>query len=196
MGVLNFAIKCSWTGLLLLAAAAPLPAGEPAAAVSSPYEEYEVKAAMLYNFAKFIDWPAAALGEAGAPFVIGILGSDPFGARLDAVLRDKAVNGHPIAVRRFALPADVRNCQVLFVSAPDQERVRHILQGFRRAPVLTVGEGGRFADSGGVISFILDDRRVRFEINVDAASRAGLLVSSKLLRLATVRRDGGGQARN
>jgi len=195
MEVLSPAVKFACTCLLLLAAAAPLEAGDAGPLPSSSRDEYEVKAAMLYNFAKFVDWPAAALAP-GAPFVIGIVGNDPFGIRFDASLRDKAVNGHPIVVRRFALADDMKGCQVLFLSAADPARARRVLQSFARAPVLTVGEGEHFAAIGGVIGFVMDDRRVRFEINLDAAHRAGLQISSKLLRLATVRRDAVREARN
>src|SRR5438105_3630698 len=99
MGILKAAVQCVVAGLLLLAAGGRLAAGD--AAAYSAYGEYEIKAAMLYNFAKFVDWPVAALGEAGAPFVIGILGRDPFGTRLDAALRDKLVNGRHMVVRRL-----------------------------------------------------------------------------------------------
>jgi hypothetical protein len=173
----------------------PLTAGS-GGALPSAYGEYEVKSALIYNFARFIDWPPAALGEPEAPLIIGVIGNDAFGSLLDATMLSKTISGRPVEVRQFESLPDLKSCHILFVGVSEKKQVRRILQSIGRAPILTVGDGEEFAGLGGVIGFLLDGRRVRFEINLDAAERAGLQVSSKLLRLAKVRRDTSQQARN
>jgi hypothetical protein len=138
--------------------------------------EYQVKAAFLFNFLKFVEWPPAA---AGTPWVIGVLGHDPFGEMLDETVRGKIVNGRRIDVRRYSQPGDVRDCNILFIGRGDYERT-----GIPAlAGMLTVGEAPGFLKAGGAVNFNLDDNRVRFEIRPAAASAAGLHVSSQLLKL-------------
>jgi hypothetical protein len=142
--------------------------------------EYEVKAAFLFNFLKFVEWPANAPGAASdAPWVIGVLGHDPFGTLLSDTVRDKVVNGHRVEVRRYAKPGDVKGCHILFIG-----RVESAHMGTLSQPgVLTAGEAPGFLKSGGVINFYLEDNRVHFEISPAAAHSAGLRVSPQLLRL-------------
>jgi hypothetical protein len=158
--------------------------------------EYEIKAAMLYNFAKFVEWPPAARTDAQAPIVVGVLGQDPFGAVLDDTMRDKSVYGRSILVRRFRTLADLDPCHVLFISRSERKRVPEILRSLQKSSVLTVSDAERFAGLGGIIGFTLRGNRIRFEINNDAARRAGLKISSKLLRLAKVRPGGSSRERN
>ncbi|HUE22146.1 MAG TPA: YfiR family protein [Bryobacteraceae bacterium] len=173
-------------------------AGE--AAVESPpamaHSEYEIESAMLYNFTKFVEWPRSAWGEGGESLVVGVLGDDPMAHILASALRDKTIYGHPILVRRLNSGADVRGCAVLLVGAAERKEITRIVQSVGRSPVLTIGEREQFSRLGGVIAFIRDGNRIRFEINLDAADRAGLQVSSKLLRLAAVWRENPPQARN
>lgn len=150
---------------------------------------------MLYNFTKFVEWPDGALGESGAPVVIGVW-NDGLVPVLEAALLNKTVHGHPIVVRRLNSSAEAKICAVLFMGASDRKEIARIVQSVGRSPVLTIGERVQFSRLGGVIAFIRDGNRIRFEINLDAAERAGLRVSSKLLRLATVWREAPGQARN
>jgi hypothetical protein len=138
--------------------------------------EYQVKAAFLFNFLKFVEWPPAA---AGAPWVIGVLGHDPFGAMLDETVRGKIVNGRKIEVRRYSQASDVKDCNILFIGRGDYERIGIPVQ----AGMLTVGEAPGFLKAGGAINFYLEDNRVRFEIRPAAAGGAGLHVSSQLLKL-------------
>jgi len=173
--------------LTLLLGPAPLAAADPGSAPAAGSSVYQTQSDMLYNVAKFIDWPAGALSEAGA-LVVGVMGDDPFGAHLDTALRNKTVSGHPVVVRRLDSPARLNECHVLFVGASGSRQAAGILRALGRAPVLTVGEGERFARLGGIVAFIRDGGRMRLEINLDAAERARLHVSSKLLRVATVRR--------
>jgi hypothetical protein len=155
--------------------------------------EYAVKAAFLFNFAKFIEWPRAVWPTDSAPLPICVLGFDPFGDDLDRVTEGRSVQGHPIEVRRLSLPSDspppglgpAASCTILFVGKSDAG-VRRLLRSLRDAPVLTVGDEDDFTTTGGCLRFFLVDKKVRFEINLAAVERAHLKVSSKLLILARV----------
>jgi len=173
--------------------AAQAPAEPPFAAEHSARE---IESDMLYNFTKFVEWPGSALGEGGVPVVVGVWGDDGLVPVLEAALRNKTIYGHPVVVRRLDSGADPRSCAVLFVGASDRKEIARIVQSVKRSPVLTIGEVVQFSRLGGVIAFIRDGNRIRFEINLDAADRAGLQVSSKLLRLAAVWRENPPQARN
>jgi hypothetical protein len=138
--------------------------------------EYQVKAAFLFNFLKFVEWPTAA-GD--APWVIGILGHDPFAGVLEDTVQGKMVSGRRVEVRRYIRPADVKDCNILFIGRADFERL-----GLPAQPgLLTVGEAPGFLKSGGMINFYLDENRVHFEIRPEVAHSAGLRVSSQLLKL-------------
>jgi hypothetical protein len=152
--------------------------------------EYRVKAAFLYNFAKFVEWPEGAFADAGAPLVIGILGEDPFEDALDGVIRGKTASGRALAVKRSKDLQGVGACHILFISSSERKRIEQIVEGLQGASVLTVGETEAFTRLGGVVGFVVEEGRVRFEINADSAERARLRVSSKLLALARVVRNG------
>lgn len=169
--------------------------GEAESPPAAAHTEYEIESAMLYNFTKFVEWPGSALGESGAPVVVGVW-NDGLVPVLEAALLNKTVYGHPIVVRRLNSSAEAKSCAVLLVGAADRNEIVRIVQSVGRSPVLTVGERVQFSRLGGVIAFIRDGNRIRFEINLDAAERAGLQVSSKLLRLADVWREAPGHARN
>jgi hypothetical protein len=164
--------------------------GSPDAA---PPSEYEVKAACIYNFAKFVEWPAAAQPRDGDEFVITILGEDPFGGLLEETLRGKAVGQRRITVRRAVRAADLGRSQILFVSDSEAGRLSEVLASLEGTAVLTVGEMDQFAERGGIIRLRTDRSRVRIDINVATAERAGLKISSELLKLARIvgRRAGG-----
>lgn len=174
--------RTSWLALALAVALPALPA--LAAVPQAGYGEYEVKAAFLYNFAKFVEWPAEALGGAGEPLVICVLGEDPFGDSLDAVVRGETMNGRPLTIHRTRDLGDLSDCHVLFLPRAERERLPEVLSVLRGKSVLITGEGDGFLTRGGMIRFVLEESRVRFEINRDAAERSGLKLSSKLLRLA------------
>jgi hypothetical protein len=158
---------------------------EPNPPASSP-SEYEVKAAFLYNFARFVEWPAEAGHDAGAPFVIAILGRDPFGPVLDETVAGKTVGGRPIEVRRVPRVDEARDAQIVFVAPSERPNVAAILKALERPGLLTVGDMDGFALQGGAINFTVQARRVRFEINPAAAEQARLKMSSQLLKLATL----------
>jgi hypothetical protein len=159
--------------LLALTLALPLAAQGPS--------EYQVKAAFLYNFAKFVEWPADAPGQ---PFCIGILGADPFGPLIDETLNGKTLGGRGVVVRRFSRPEDALACQIVFV-AISAAPLKPLLKRFENRSVLTVGEAPAFCQSGGIIGLEVSDQRIRFAVNREAADRAQLKLSSKLLSLAT-----------
>lgn len=153
-------------------------------------DEYEIKAAMLLNITHFVEWPAAKLGETGAPFVIGIVGSDPFGKDIDKVVAGKNVSGHAIVIQRFRNAPHAECCQLLFIAQSERRNLTEITDLLGHAPVLTVGDGEKFASSGATVGFVLRNNRVQIEVNLESAQRHGLTVSSRLLRLVTVVKDG------
>jgi hypothetical protein len=156
----------------------------PASAQELAAPEYKLKAAFLYNFASLTDWPANTFTNASEPLVIGIVGKDPFGPLLEPTFRGKTVDGRPIVIARFSRPRDVMGCQVLFVPASEDERLSSIFSHLSGQPVLTVGDAAQFAWRGGIIGLVNRGDEIHFEINLEAANKARLKVSSKLLRLA------------
>ena len=157
--------------------------------VAQSSSEYQIKAAFLYNFAKFVEWPAKALPETSTSMTLCILGEDPFGTDLEQSLDGKTVNGKSIAIKRFRGIRGLEVCHILFISSSERLHLPEILDALREASVLTVGETEQFAKLGGIINFTIEENKVRFEINVDAVERAGLKISSRLLKLGKVIRD-------
>jgi hypothetical protein len=156
------------------------------AALGQTTDEYQVKAAFLYNFAKFVEWPPQAFKSPTDPIAICILGEDPFGHALEDAVKGKTIEGRGFVVPRISEVRQADSCQILFVSSAERKRARAILAELRANGVLTVGETEGFAEAGGVINFKLEGGRLRLEINVDAAERAKLRLSSKLLSLAQI----------
>jgi len=156
------------------------------AAADQPQGEYQVKAAFLFNFARFVEWPPNASAGATAPVDFCVLGDDPFGDALDRAVAGKTLNDRTMVVRRGKKLQELNGCEVLFISNSEKSRLAGILGALRTVHVLTVGECEDFAAQGGEVQFTLEDNHVRFIINVDATDRAGLKVSSKLLGLAHV----------
>lgn len=171
------------SSLVLILCARSASAREP-----SP-TEYQVKAAFLLNFAKFIEWPSSSFANPQAPFLICILGTDPFGPMIDETLHGQTLGGRAVAVQRVRDAGALRHCQVGFISTSEKKRVQDIIEAVKGASVLLVGESPQFAAAGGMIQFGMEDDHVRFLINPEAAERAGLRVSSKLLSLATIIHD-------
>lgn len=167
--------------LLLLTIGLWLPA-----AAQSLSREYQLKAVFLYNFAQFTEWPAGSFADSNAPVVIGVLGKDPFGPALDETVRGEMVNGRRLEVRRYRRAEEIKDCHVLFISASEASQLGTALAGFKTRPVLTVGETDAFVLNGGIIRFAVVDNKIRLRVNVDAARRASLTISSKLLRLADI----------
>lgn len=157
--------------------------------IPPPQFEQEVKASFIYTVAKFVDWPESAFAAPAAPMVFAILGDDPVGDALERVVEGKSVKGHPVAVLRAASLDDLAGCHVLIVGRSERARLPEILARLRGSYVLTVSESDHFAREGGVMGLLIDQNMVRFEVNVDAASRSRLEISSKILRLGRVVRD-------
>ena len=170
----------------MLVALAALSGSPLALAQTKPSSEYEVKAAFLFNFAKFIDWPPGTFESQRSSFAICILGKDPFGRSIDDALQRKSISDHSVSILRVKDAAEGQHCQIMFVATSEPRGIAEILDRLRGANVLLVGESEGFAASGGTIQFTLEDNHVRFLINTDAAGRAGLKVSSKLLALAKI----------
>ena len=153
-------------------------------AQESPPTEYQIKAAFLFNFAKFVQWPQAAFTGAASPIVVGVLGENPFHDDLARTIRNKSIDEHPLVIKEFRSPTEATNCHILFISTSEKNRLPEILKGLKGTSVLTVGEMEHFTESGGMINFVLKGKKIRFQINNDEAARAGLKISSKLMSLA------------
>jgi hypothetical protein len=156
---------------------------------SSDSSEYLIKAGFIFNFAKFVEWPQTTFAQPDSPIVIGILGTDPFGAIIDHIVQDKKIGGRGFVVKRLKWGTDLKDlkeCKILFVGASERVHIDELVQIVKGLPILTVGETPGFAEHGGVIRFILEDNRVRFEVNVEAARQAGITISSRLLTLARI----------
>jgi hypothetical protein len=152
-------------------------------AQSPPVQEYQLKAAFLIKFAIFTEWPGRAFQSKDSPFIIGVLGENPFEGALDS-LRGKTVNGRMIAVRHYTGVEDAVNCQVLFISGSEKDALPHVIQSLEGIPVLTVGDQEGFCRKGGMINMIPVEKNIRFEVNNSAARMAGLRISSQILKLA------------
>ncbi len=181
----------SWflLGLGFLSACAAVPAARAA----RPRDEYEVKAAFLYNFIHFVTWPEA--DAARDTIVVGIVGADPFGDAIDRLFAGRVPAGRPIVLRRLSTFDDASRCDVLFVGATGKRSLAGELRRLRSKPVLTVGEQDDFAAAGGIIRLKTVGDRVRFDVNVAAADSARLQLSSGLLRVADLvlgRKQAGG----
>jgi hypothetical protein len=146
--------------------------------------EAELKAAFLFHFTQFVEWPISVFPSADAPFVIGILGPNPFGGALDNIVRGEKVGQHPLIVRGVAGYEAERDCQILYVTKVAEPLLDPAK--LHNAPVLTVGESAAFYEAGGLIEFITDHRHVRLRVNLTAARKRSLVISAKLLRVAEV----------
>ena len=148
--------------------------------------EYEVKAAFLINFARYVEWPDSSFESADSPLVIGIVGRDPLGVSLDAAAKGKTISGHPIAIHRLHWGDNLKTCQIIFIASTEREKMNALISGTRGAPILLVGEHAGFARKGGMIGFYMEQDRVRFEINVEMIKKEKLTASSRLLGLAKI----------
>jgi len=148
--------------------------------------DYQIKAAYLYYFSTFVDWPPETFSRSGDTLIIGVLGEDPFGKVLDETMQGKTVNARRLIVKRFQSLKDARESQILFISSSEREHLASILKALEGSTVLTVGETERFASSGGQIGFRMEDRKVRFDINVAAVGHARLKISAQLMKLGRI----------
>ena len=151
---------------------------------AAPVTEYQLKAVFLFNFAHFVEWPPGALAEENSPFVIGVLGKDPFGSTLDEVVRGETVSRHPLAIERYPDVARLRNCQILFIPAAELPHLAQIVDALKSRSVLTVTDGP--APRGVVIALLKEESHIRLRIDIAAAKANNLTISSKLLRPAEI----------
>jgi len=152
--------------------------------------EYQVEAAYIYNFGKFVKWPAASAATRTGAFTICVLGEDPFGSVLQSTLAGKLLDGKPVAIKRLQKPPDAAGCHILFIDSAQERNLRAILAAAKEASVLTVSDMPDFSKRGGMIQFVLIGDRVRFEINVASTESASLVLASDLLEVgAAVRRS-------
>jgi hypothetical protein len=166
--------------ILITAAVAPLSAlGE-----ERKPGEYEVKAVFIYNLGKFIEWPDKSFDNSST-LTLYILGDDPFGTDLDAIT-GKLIQGKRIVVKQIDSPGALKNPGILFISSSEKEQIRDILKSISGLPILTVGDTKSFAQRGVMINFYIENNKIRFEINLDAANLAGLKISSNVLRMGTI----------
>jgi hypothetical protein len=171
-------------GVLLTAAAL-----RPQAAASADPDrpgEYVVKAAYLYNFVRFVEWPAEALPEPSAPFVVAVLGDDPFHEVLEGAFAGKTLAGHSAAILRVHDPAEALGAQILFISSSEASSLPRIARTLSNHSILTVGDVPEMARNGAIIAFRIEGNKVRFDINLERSERAGLKLSSQLLKVATI----------
>jgi uncharacterized protein DUF4154 len=170
---------------LLLAVGACLMVAQALSAADAPTEN-QVQAVFLFNFSRFVEWPPQAFAAPSDPFVIGIVGNDPFGARLDEAVHNEQINGHALTVRRFRSISEVDNCQILFIDRSEIARLGQILSALDHHSILTVSQADGAAQRGVMIQFATENSRIRLRINVESARAAGLTISSKLLRPAEI----------
>ena len=171
-------------GFVLLATRACLGGNHLTMAQGNASSEYQVKAAFLYHFAQFVDWPEETFKDASSPLTYCTFGEHPFHGVLDAILSGKAIGARSLRVLHFKQPQDIQGCQVLFIGAEEKKFLPAILAGVKGNSVLTVGESEHFVQDGGMFGFLLEENKIRFEINLEAVEHAKLKVSSRLLALA------------
>jgi hypothetical protein len=167
---------------VLLAALLYLPAGSARTAERAP-TEYEVKAAYIFYFAKFVNWPDDAFPDKSAPVSIGVFGDDEFGSLLQSIVKDKTIQAHPISIRALKWPVDPRACHMIYISASELKRAKQITENLQQHSVLTVTEADAGSPARGIMNLFVEGGKVQFEVDMAAAERAHLQISSKLLRM-------------
>ena len=150
----------------------------------SEVDEYRLKAAFLFHFAQFVEWPSSVLKNPTGPLVICVVGQDPFRGEMEGVVQGKLIDGRVLEIRHVKQIQDSRTCHLLFIGKKESARIPELIGIIRNMPVLTIGESDDFLQQGGIIRFCWEERKVRFEVNQEAAGNANLKISSRLLLLA------------
>jgi hypothetical protein len=149
--------------------------------------EYQIKAAYIYNFTNFVTWPSDSFSSANAPFVIGILGDNPFDSYLKEIISGEFANGHPIVIQQYENLEDIRICHILFINQVEIDKLKSAdIIGLRKRSILTVSDAGNFNLKGGIVKFFKKNSKINLQINNEAAKAADLVISSKLLNLAEI----------
>jgi hypothetical protein len=173
---LFFAILPSF--LVLIAATTPV-------AQQARLSEYQIKATYLFNFGRFVTWPESTAEGKNDSFGVCVLGQDPFGSTLDSIFAGETLDGKPVAIRRLAKPQDAADCHILFISSTEESHLKMILAALDAPGTLTVSDMPGFADRGGMIQFVFEGNRIRFEVNLTSAQSSKLVLSSELLKVAS-----------
>ena len=171
LGLACLAFGCGWAG---------------AAANENAIDEYQLKALVIPKLVKYVDWPASSFASTNAPIVIGILGQDPFGSKMDDAVKGDTAHDHKFTVKRLRADEEVESCHVLFVSRSEKERFQSVFNRVKGRPVLLVGDVSDFAEKGGMVALALANNNVKLEINQAVTEQAGLQISAKLLKLARI----------
>ena len=175
------------SGLAPFAIALALSIRPLCARAQSPTDEYRVKAAFIFHFAQLVDWPDDAAKPGSDPFAVCIFGDDPFRGALEESMSGKKIDERPVRINHAKAPAEIQGCRVLFVADAEMKRFPSLLTGLKDTAVLTIGDSEEFVlQRGGIIGFCLEDNKIRFDVNLDAANRARLKISSRILLLAKV----------
>jgi hypothetical protein len=151
-----------------------------------PSRENQVKAVFLFNFTQFVEWPSSSFNDPDSPFVIGILGRDPFGNYLDETIYGEKMQNHPLVVERYKDLSELKNCHMLFIGQDDPQKIKAVLDIMSKRHTLTVSDSDNFASFGGMIRFFTQDNKTRLQINLPKTKNAELNISSKLLRVAEI----------
>ncbi len=155
-------------------------------AQSASPREYQIKAAFLFNFAQFVELPGSSFSSSQAPFVIGVLGKNPFGTYLEETVTDEVINGHPIVVKYFDDIEEVKVCHILFINFTDPTKLELINTSLEGRNILTVSDAPYFLNKGGMIRFYTRNNKTQLQVNMEAVKATNLVISSKLLRLAEI----------
>jgi hypothetical protein len=149
-------------------------------------DEEQVKAVFIFNFTKFIDWPASAFSAPESPFIIGVVGKQSISSYLQEAIAGEYAAGRTIMIKHYSSPKDIRNCHILYIGSEDPEKVKSILATTQNQNILTVGDSPNFLRWGGMVRFFTEKGKIRLEINSDAARSSGIRISSKLLSVASI----------
>lgn len=172
-------LRWMWLAALL----STLPGNSSAQVIS---REYELKAVLIYNFAQFTDWPTNAFENADSPFVIGILGNDPFGGTLETTVQSETLAGRKFVVQHFSSPSQIHTCHLLYIGQSETKRLDAVVSALKGKPILTLSDIDNSAYHGVCVRFLTQNNKIHLRINTDALKEANLVMSSKLLRLAEI----------
>jgi len=153
---------------------------------TSGEREYQVKAAFLFNFTQFVEWPAGSSEATGSPFVIGILGENPFGNYLREIIAGERVNGHLLTIQQYKNADEIKLCHILFINPTDNKHIREVITALKGRSILTVSDAANFIDAGGMIRLSTINNKIRIQVNPAKAKEAGLTISAKLLGVADI----------
>jgi len=167
------------TILLLLMSKLTLPA-------QTPSREYQLKAAFLFNFTQFVEWPPGTFTTNEAPFVIGVMGENPFGSYLEEIVAGEKINGHPVSVNYYKSADEIKACHILFINLGETKKQEQVIAGLKDRHILTVSDKPNFPKYGGMIRFFTRDNKIKIQVNLEASKTARLVISSKLLKLAEI----------